>query len=204
VRQVKIQKPDRTQPPLTAKEKRLFTIMLVIFLGYMLPFVILPAGWGLIENYRDDIARLKTDLERYQQLGAAAQVWEEAHEKAARNKAQVESGLLQGNTRDLVAARLQSLLRNLAREHQLTVQSMAVPEFNTNEYWMLVTQSLQLNTEGGNLIPFLNALEAAPEKLVIVSMEVRANRGNQLNVEMKITGFSRLDNLNTEVIPVES
>lgn len=178
--------------------------MLVIFLGYMLPFVILPAGWGLIENYRDDIAMLKTDLERYQQLGEAAQVWEQAYEKAARNKAQVNSSLLQGNTRDLVAARLQSLLRNLAREHNFTVQSMAVPEFNANENWMLVTQSVQFNTDGANLIPFLNALETAPEKLIIVSMEVRANRGRQLNVEMKITGFSRLEHLNTEVIPVES
>lgn len=189
---------------MTAKEKRLLTIMLLIFLGYMLPFVIIPAGWGLVTDYQNNIATVNADIDRYQKLGEATQVWQEAYEKAQKNLTQVNGALLKGNTRDLVAAQMQGLLRDLARKHQLTLRSIAVPEFNTNENWMLVTQSIQLSTASPNLVAFLQALAAAPEQLIVVSMDIRSERGTNLSVEMKITGFSRLEHLNTDVIPAES
>ncbi|OUD13189.1 hypothetical protein TPSD3_11140 [Thioflexithrix psekupsensis] len=177
---------------MTAKEKRLFTIMLFIFLGYMLPFVIIPAGARLIDNYRQNLAQIENDFVRYQQLGQAAQMWEEAHRQASDNLAKVNAGLLQGGTQDLVAARLQGILRDVARQHQLNVQSMAVPEFNLNPSWMLVTQSVQLQTDSASLINYLQALNNAPERLIVVYMDVRVGQNNRLNVDMKVTGFSRL------------
>jgi len=189
---------------LTAKEKRLLTIMLLIFLGYMLPFVIIPAGWGLIKDYQNNIAAVKTDLDRYQKLGEATQVWQEAYEKAQQNLDRVNGALLKGTTRDLVAAQMQGVLQELAKQHQITFRSMAVPEFNTNESWMLVTQTIQFSTDSPKLIAFLKALEAAPAQLIVVSMDIRSERGTNLGVDMKITGFSRLENLNTDVIPAES
>ncbi|NJO15398.1 MAG: hypothetical protein HC877_06520 [Thioploca sp.] len=183
---------------MTTKEKRLLRIALVIFMGYMLPFQLIPTVLKIYRDYRAAIENLSEQIVREIDLGERAEYWEAENKKAKQEQEKIEVGLLAGRTRELVGARMQGLIKQLAQEAGITFRTLEPPDtaFNSGE-WVLVIQSMQFEANSETLMAFLQALEKAKENLKVVSLEVRSYR-DRLNGTIKVTGFSQIST------PVES
>lgn len=181
---------------MTAKEKRLLTWMLVLFLGYVVPFMLLPKAIHAYHDYWDDLDRLHLDIERYQRLSQETENWQQANDKAKAEAKTINDSLLKGSNRDLIAARLQSILRNIAQQQSITLRSMAVPEFSTNDRWMIISQTIEFDIDSQVLPDLISKLNRNPERLIVISLEARsASVPTRLSVQLKVAGFSRvLDN----------
>ena len=183
---------------MTTKEKRLLRIALVIFVGYILPFQLVPVVLKLYRDYQTTIENLTQQIEREIELGKRAEYWETENRRVKQEQEKIEAGLLAGRTRELVGARMQGLIKQLAQEAGITFRTLEPPDtsFNSGE-WVLVIQSMQFEANSGTLMAFLQALANAKENLKGVSLEVRSYR-DRLNGTIKVTGFSRIST------PVES
>jgi hypothetical protein len=176
----------------TTKEKRLLRIALVIFAGYILPFQLVPAVLKLYRDYQTTIENLSQQIDREIELGKRAEYWEVENRRAKQEQEKIEAGLLAGRTRELVGARMQGLIKQLAQEAGITFRTLEPPDtsFNSGE-WVLVIQSMQFEANSGTLMAFLQALVKAKENLKVVSLEVRSYQ-DRLNGTIKVTGFSRI------------
>jgi hypothetical protein len=189
----------------TTKEKRLLRLALVIFIGYILPFQLVPVALKYYRDYQANIDNLLQQIEREIELGKRADYWEAENQQVKQEQEQIEAGLLAGRTRELVGARMQGLIKQLAQEAGITFRTLEPPDtsFNSRE-WVLVIQSMQFEANSGTLMAFLQAVANAKENLKVVSLEVRSYR-NRLNGTIKVTGFSRISTAaepeSTEEVP---
>lgn len=186
---------------MTTKEKRLLRIALVIFMGYMLPFQLIPTVWKFYRDYQASIEDLTQQIAREEELGKKADYWKAENQRAKQEQEKIEAGLLAGRTRELVGARMQGLVKQLAQEAGITFRTLEPPDttFNSGE-WVLVIQSMQFEANSGTLMAFLQALEKAIENLKVVSLEVRSYQ-DRLNGTIKVTGFSRISTPIEEEVP---
>ena len=176
---------------MTTKEKRLLYIALAIFAGYVLPFEIIPRSAAFYQQRQENIAKFKTDIQRYRRLEEQAAVWQTKHQEALQQQDEIQKGLLQGKNRELAAARLQSILKEIAQQSGMQVQSLALPEFAITGQWLSVTQGMQFNAAPKNTLDFLNALRDHQILLMVVSLEIRT-AGIQLQGTIKVTGFNAI------------
>ncbi len=177
---------------MTTKERRLLRIALVIFIGYMLPFQLIPAAYKIYDDYQASIEDLRHQIGREIELGKRAEYWQTENQRVRQEREQIEDSLLVGDTRELVGARMQSLVRKLAQKAGITFKTLEPPDttFTTGE-WVLVIQSMQFEATSSTLMIFLQSLDNAKEDLKIVSLNVRSYR-DRLSGTIKITGFSRI------------
>jgi hypothetical protein len=175
---------------ISAKEKKLLLIGAALFILYFLPFYLAPAAFGAIQSQWERYHTLKTEITRYQRLHEQTQVWYDKHREALVHKEQIEIGILQGSTRDLVAARLQSILKTHAQNTGIQVKALDVPEFVTSRDWLLVTQTIHFQANSQGTLSFLEALQQDNAFLQVVDIDLRTFATNQLNGRLKVTGFS--------------
>lgn len=163
-----------------------------MFISYILPFELGPMAYNFYQNYRQSIEKLHQEFERYGKLGERAEYWEAENQRAKQEHEKIEAGLLPGNNRDLVGAKMQGLVRQLAQNADITFKSLDPPDssFNTDK-WVLVIQTMQFEANSGTLIAFLKALNNAKENLAVVMLNLRSHR-KKLSGTIKITGFSRV------------
>lgn len=175
---------------MTKKEKRLLTVALVVFAGYFLPFKIIPGASALVKERWQQYQKVALDIERYQRLGSQREHWQEQHAAALEESAKIRAGALQGETGELIAARLLEILQQLAKQYNVQVKSSDLPEFATAAQWLLVTQSITFQADAQNCLRFLQALQEDTLHLEVVSLDLRVFRATQLNGTLKVTGFA--------------
>jgi len=177
----------------TLKEKKLLRIAVAIFAIYALPFEIAPRAVQFYRDYREQIDKLKVEIHRYQKLRDDAQVWQELYQKTVQAQDEVNAALLEGHNRDIIAARMQNLIKGIAQSNGITFRTLEVAEFSPtkDKQWLLVTQSMQFEAASDTLMRFLQALDNAKEDLVVVKLEINSS-GGKLNGMIKVTGFNRL------------
>jgi hypothetical protein len=177
---------------MNSKEKKLLGMALLIFGGIVLPFKLVPLAVEKYQQQREAVARLKENIERYHRLEEQAELWRERHAEMLEQEQEIRAGLLRGSTRELVAARLQGILKELAQQSGVQVQSLDLPEFSAtaNGNWLLVTQNVRINANSEALWQFLRKLAENPTRLAVISLDVRSYQNNQLNGTLKVTGFN--------------
>jgi hypothetical protein len=175
---------------ISTKEKKLLGAGAALFILYFLPFYLAPVGAAFVRGNWEHYQSLKSEILRYQRLHEQTQIWQAKHSEALAQQALVEEGVLQGSTRDLVAARLQSILKTHAQTVGIQVKALDVPEFVTSRDWLLVTQTLHFQANSQGALDFLQALKADKAFLQVVDLDLRTYATNQLNGRLKVTGFS--------------
>jgi hypothetical protein len=166
--------------------------MLIIFGVYALPFEILPRSYQFVRDQRVQIEKLQDEIKRYKKLADDSQFWQTQNQLAIKTRDEINTLLLQGNSRELVGAKMQGVLREIARTTGVNIKSLDLPDFSRTKEWVLVTQGVQFEGNSEKTLNFLKEIEHSKNALlVIVSVDVRSHRG-LLNGQIKVTGFSRL------------
>ncbi len=174
---------------MTPKETRLFRMMLLMFLGYILPFVILPALLNLYQAQSQSIESLEDSIQRYEKLKERADELARLHTELIKERNKINSGLLMGDTKEIVGARMQGNLKQLIQSHGINLKSTEKAEFVRTGDWLFITQAITFEANPNALVDFLQAVQNTKEKLIIISLNIRSNV-NLLEGVIKITGFS--------------
>ncbi len=176
---------------MTTSEKRLFYIAGFFFIIYMLPFYIAPKVYNVYEDYNQNIETLESNIKKYEKLNQQTEEIKAEYQHLTTIVAEIESGLLTGQTRQLIGTNLRSLVTKLAKDVGITmVKSLPPPDtsFATDE-WLFVIQSMQFEASSATLIDFLQAITDNDKKLEIIHVNVRS-RNNKLTGKIEIGGFS--------------
>jgi DNA repair exonuclease SbcCD ATPase subunit len=159
----------------------------------MLPFVLGPAAYKFYNDYWQSLENLHQNIERYEKLAKRAEYWKAENQRVKKERDEIKASLLPGDTHELVSAKMQALVRQLAQDAGITFKSLDTPDnttYSTGE-WVFVIQSMQFEGNGETLMKFLTELDDNPVKLEVISLDVRSRR-KKLTGTIKVTGFSRL------------
>lgn len=176
---------------MTTQEKRLLNILLAIFFLYILPFQLYPVMYDYYNDYTTSVQKLNINIERYKELSKNAEFWEKENKDTKQLRDQVNAGLLSGKNRELIGAKMQALITQLAKRTGIIFKNLDPPDTSyTTGQWMLVVQSMQFEATSYTLMRFLQAVQNHRIHLKVTTLDVRA-RKNKLNCKIRISGFSR-------------
>jgi hypothetical protein len=175
---------------MTRKEKKLLTVMVSLFGLYFLPFKIIPAIYSWFEQEYDKVYSLKAHINRYKDLWVNRDQWDSDYKKALQEWQQINDTALQGTTRDVVAGKLQDLLKQVASKHNLRVRTLDLPEFAETKDWLFVSQSMEFEGNSQDIMDFITDLENDKTTLHIGSLEIRIFQQKQLFANITVTGFN--------------
>ena len=170
------------------KEKIMFSILVVIMV-----FTFIFEGVPILTNYYadsvDEIDQLITRIERLDKLLQKEDFWDKEYSKIKSAEEEKITQLFSAKSRELVAAKLQSLLKKMARENSVNLESLNLPEFKKNSQWLIISQSISIKGSTANIFNFIKSIESNNKKLVLSDIKLRSNR-RQLRGSLTIVGFS--------------
>lgn len=172
------------------REKRLLWLFVGIFLLYAVPFELLPGAWGYLQDHDDEVQVIRRKIQRYERLMENQEEWGEREKSFRVRQGEVMDSLIEGDTSDLVGARMIGVLRNINRRAGTNVKSFGLPEFNTTGEWLFVTQTIRFDMPGKKLHGYVKMLTESSQRFKVLSLDVRA-RGAKLEGTMKVVGFAR-------------
>lgn len=176
---------------MTQKEKRLLWIALAIFAGYAVPFRLAPAAVDSFKQYQAQQAQYKMELGRLQRLSQQQEKWQQEYANAKAQKETIEAALFKGENRELISASLKNLLRTLATQAKVSLQSLEVSEFTETGDWLFVMQKMQFEASSADTMNLLQSIKNQSVALSIVSLDVRVIRKDRIQGSLSIIGFSR-------------
>lgn len=178
---------------MTSREKRILRY-LAIPLGFILLLTLIPKVSNYYHNHRQSIDDLRNQIGRYEMLGKRMEYWQAESQRASQERDKINLSILPGNTRELAIAKMQGLVRELAKNTGITFKSLNPPDTYSTGEWMLVIQSMQFEASGSTLEKFLKAVMNNLVKLEVISLDVRSNK-KKLSCTVEIIGFSRVQPL---------
>lgn len=176
---------------MTKKEQKLLWFAGIIFFGYMIPFEVVPFVWQKSKHILEKIQKQKAEIARLHILKSEAEKWQQDFQTVSQQVETTESSLLTGETRALVSARVQSLLKEHASNAKINLTSVDLPEFVETGEWLLLTQSLKFEASSQQLMDFLQTLQQSVIKFWVVSIDVSVVRTNHIIGSLKVSAFSR-------------
>lgn len=176
---------------MTKQEQNLLWLAGILFVGYVIPFQIAPLVWKESKQLLANIEKQKAEIARLHVLKSETDKWQREFELVSQQFQATESGLLSGETRALVSARAQSLLKEYAAHSKINLTSFELPEFVETGSWLLLTQSLKFEANSQQLMNFLLTLKQSTVKFWVVSLEVSVVGVNHVSGSLKVSAFSR-------------
>ncbi len=172
------------------RERRLVLLFFAMLLFYAVPFEIAPAVWGYLQGHHESVQAIRGKLRRYERLIETEEEWRQRSAEFSAMADEIESGLVSGETADLVAAGMVGVLREISASSGATVKSIELPEFNTAGEWLMITQTLHFAIQGVGLRDYLTAVTNDELRFRIINLDVRSQRG-LIDGSMKVVGFAR-------------
>jgi len=174
---------------MTTKEKNLFKIMLLIIVVGTL-FKGVPFAYEMYQQRKNDIKTLKDKKQRLKHLIRKKDYWQAEHNKIVKQKTVLEKQLFTASSNELVAAKVQSVIKDLAKKSDVRVNSMRLAEFQHSADWLLVSLSLTIKANANNVVSFIHKIKTNNKKLLIKKISVNSYK-NLLNGTITLIGFSR-------------
>lgn len=175
---------------MTKKEQKLLWLAGLMFFGYMIPFEVAPFIWNEGKRILTKVHNQKAEIARLHLLKAEVNKWQQDFETITQQSQTVETNLLSGETRALVSARAQSLLKEHASNAKINLTSVDLPEFVETGEWLLLTQSLKFEANSQQFMDFLQTLQQSTIKFWVVSVDVSVVRANHMIGSLKVSSFS--------------
>jgi len=175
---------------MTQKEQKLLAVfMLLLAVGVLFKGV--PFALEYYQEGVDDVAFIKKQRRALKELDAQRKTWEQEYKNHKNHEKSLLKQVYQGGSREVIAAKLQGQLRNLARKNQVEVNSMNLPDFLSNDDWLLIMQEMSFKATEQNMVNMLASINNHQPTLKVLDLSLRSYR-NQLNGTIKVVGFNRI------------
>ena len=174
---------------MTVKENKLIYIFAAIAaLGFLFKGV--PYAYKQHQQGRMDVVDLKKKKDQVHSLMRRKVFWQQEYDKSITQQNILKQQLFIAKSNELVAAKVQSVIKLLAKQSGVKIESVRLAEFQQSEHWLLVSLSVNVRANTNKIVSFLNKLKTNKQKLLIEKMSVNSNR-NILNGTITIVGFSK-------------
>ncbi len=171
------------------KEKLLLKILLfIVLLGVI--FKGIPFAYETYQQRKNDINVLKDKKQKLKFLIKQMPTWKIEYDNAVKQKALLEKELFAASSNELVAAKVQSVIKNLAKQSSVRVESMHLAEFQESNNWLLVSLSVTIKADTANIMDLLHKIRANKQKLLIKEVNIRTFR-KTLSGTITLVGFSK-------------
>ena len=168
--------------------KMLYILLASFFLTFLVKGV--PVLVNYYESGVNNIALLSDKKERLDKLLAKEDFWKKEYSKIQPAEEKKYVQLFSGKSRELVAAKLQTVLKDIARKSGIKIESTLLPEFKQNTQWLIISQNISINGNTKNIVEFITEIEKYTKKLTISKIKLRSNR-RQIRGSLTVVGFSR-------------
>lgn len=176
---------------MTKKEKKLITIFLAL-LAVGVVFKGIPYALEVYQEGVEDVQFIKKQRRALKELSTQNETWQQEFNNHKKHEQALMKKVFQGASRDVIAAKLQGQLRDLARKNQVEVNSMDLPAFISNEDWLLIVQVMSFKATEQNMVNMLASINHHQPTLKVLDLSLRSYR-NKLNGSIKVVGFNRLE-----------
>lgn len=170
-------------------ERQLLLLAGVLF-ALVVVVRLIPLTWDYYRQGRNDIAALEARSERYRQLIADTDLWMEREALRQAEIAELQGWVFEGSNPNLIGSAVQRSLRQAMDQAGLSVRETNVARYGRIGSWLLVTQEMNFTLEQQQILPFLNALEAARPRLYVTAFSVNRSR-RQYSGTVSVAGFGR-------------
>ncbi len=151
----------------------------------------LPVAGDIYAERKENIALIRDDIAREQNLAAATDEWRQQRDDIEVRLAQLEAQVFEPSTLPLLTANLQRIVRQYANDANISITSTKLAEPLQTDGWLLVEQELSFTMNNqSNSLGFLRRLEESQPWLGVTSLTMRRNR-NQYSGSITVVGFSR-------------
>lgn len=174
---------------MTQKEKKLLWFFLVI-LGVGVIARGIPSAITSYQSGVEDIENLKEKRKKLKKLEAREEYWRVEFEKNNKKEKQLLKQLFVGTSPELIAARVQRKLKGMARQSDIKVDSMNLPDLKHTDGWLLISQTMSFKAPTDQLMKLLEQIKKSKPALIVTDIQVRSYR-KVLNCTIKVVGFSR-------------
>jgi len=175
---------------MTAKEKKLIIIFTAIALLGIL-FKGIPFAYQQYQQGKLDILDLKDKKYKVNRLIGRKIFWKQEYDKSIQQQNSLKQKLFIAKSNELVAAKVQLVIKRLAKQSGVNIESIGLAEFKQSNTWLLVSLTINVRANANNVIVFFNKLKINKQKILIEKMSIYSNR-NTLNGSITIIGFSKL------------
>ncbi len=149
-----------------------------------------PFAYDFYQQGKADIVDFKDKRERLKQLILRKDFWQLEYNKSLKQKSVWNKELFSAKSNELVAAKVQSMIKQMAKQTGVNVESMRLAEFQQSNDWLLVSLSVTIRAKSDNVMNFITRVRSNQQKLLIKSMSIRSNR-NTLSGTITMVGFSK-------------
>ena len=151
----------------------------------------LPVAGDVYAERQENIALIRDDIAREQNLAAASEEWRARRDDIENRLAQLQTQVFETSTLPLLTANLQRMVRQYANDASISITSTKLAEAWETDGWLLVEQELSFTMDNqSNSLGFLRRLEESQPWLGVTSFTMRRNR-NQYSGSITVVGFSR-------------
>ncbi len=181
---------------MTNNEKKL----IIAFSGLLAIGIVVKGIPFALKSYKDGVESIKQvrkKTKRLKVLHARSAFWQAEFDKTNKKEQQLKKQLYVGQSAELMGGQLQADLKKMAKNSQIKVDSMSLPDLNRYDDWLLISQTMSFKAESTALVKFINLLKKAKPKLILTDLDVRSrakygNRKLLLTCKIKVLGFSRI------------
>jgi Na+-transporting methylmalonyl-CoA/oxaloacetate decarboxylase gamma subunit len=175
---------------MTVKEKKL--LIAFLFLTLLVLFInVIPAVYQSYIDASDELQQMHVKRNRYMKLLGQDEEWKRKLTIAQTQQKKAESQLFIGGDKSLIDARMQSLIKKLAKQAKLEVESIGLPEYTSTEEWLMINKEVRFHSDTNQLVELLKLFDKSKPRLHLISLDIRPNR-NIIRGNFKVLGFSRL------------
>ncbi|MBN2053729.1 type II secretion system protein M [bacterium] len=174
------------------RERRLIIAALVIIVVYV---VYVYIAEPLMAKYDDMVQSKQTQLEileKYQAILAKEAAYSRKKAESEAMKRQINAGLLTGKSPEIATANLQSLVKDFARELDISLERITISPAKPLDGYTEVGIKLPFTCRISELGDFIYRIESADRLLFIPALDIRVANPREpdtLRVSMDIVGF---------------
>jgi len=175
---------------MTKKEQKLLTIFMALLAVGVL-FKGIPYAMDVYREGVEDVDFIKKQRRALKQLSAQKETWEQEFKNYKKHEKTLMKQVYQGGSKEVLAAKLREQLRGLARKNQVEVNSMDLPDYLSNDDWLLIMQVMSFKATEQNMVNMIASINNHQPTLKIIDLSLRSYR-NKLNGTIKVVGFNRI------------
>lgn len=174
---------------MTTKEKKLIGMLFALAgLGFM--FKGAPYAYNSYQQGREDVVNLKVKKNRLTRLLGKENYWKGELNKKLEQEKELKKQYFTAKSNELVAAKIQSIIKQIAKSSGVNIESIRLAEFQQSGEWLLVSLSVNVRGNSASVMGFLAKLQSNQQKLFIKEMSLHSNR-NLLSGSVTLVGFSQ-------------
>ncbi len=179
---------------LTARDKSLIrygALALVVF--SVLKFGLFPVYDTFMER-RTEIAQKQKAKEKYLKFLKEQADFQKSGQSRLKEEAQLQQGLLRGETTSLAAADIQKIVDEFAKQSKVEMQSVKVLESDTRDEFVIIPVEIVFASDLTRLVKFVSGIESDRKLLTIPQLRIRVRneqKPQDVSVTLQVVGYMK-------------